>query len=321
MSDERAGATLVVADSLLPTEADEAPELPVPSGRYGQVGGGRFVLVDLLGEGGMAAVHRAWDRKERAWRAVKLLSPAFVARPAIRARFEREARVLATLRHPHVVGVHAAGLEEVLPWLALDLVDGRSLADSVHHGGPMPVALAVQVALDVCAGVHAAHQAGVVHRDLKPGNVLVGSDGRCRVADFGIARLLDEELRLTRTGRMMGSPGFMAPEQLVDAKQADARSDVWAIAVTLAVCIAGGHPGELDELLEHVAQRVPRELSLALVRATTSEPRYRTATVERLAAALERCRDQLPERSAPYRLHLPLPPLPPSSAPPSTGPG
>jgi serine/threonine protein kinase len=289
--------------------ADGPAEIPLEWARQRRVDGGRLVLLDLLGEGGMASVVRAWDHQQGSWRAVKLLSPALASHAAVRARFRREAQVLRELRHPGLVAVHNEGQDEGVYWIEMELVDGCSLMRSAQLVPNLPVAAAVGAGVELCDALAAAHAAGAVHRDVKPANVLVGSDGRCRLADFGIASWADANMRLTRTGRLMGSAGFMAPEQVSDASRVDHRADIWSLGVTLCAVIAGGHEGDVDQLIHRVVDRVPERLGMALVRATTTDPAHRTPTMAQLGLALRRSLDELMPAS-PTALHVPLPPLP-----------
>ncbi len=196
---------------------------------------GRYTLVDQLGEGGMATVWRAYDHRLRAWRAVKLLSPEFGRRQKLRARFDSEAQTMALVEHPNIVRVYDVGVEAEQPYIIMELCDGGSVLDWLDRNGPMPARMAVEVIVQICNGVEAAHSKGIVHRDVKPHNVLVAADGACKISDFGIARLADPvqvKAALTRTGSVMGTLGYMAPEQRNNAKMVDPRADVYALTAT-----------------------------------------------------------------------------------------
>ena len=169
----------------------------------------------------------------------------------------------------------------------MELVGGRNLLHWTHEYGPMPPRLAVEALLPVADALSAAHSEGIVHRDLKPENLLVDAQGRCRIVDFGIARFKDG-MGMTRTGLTMGSAGYMAPEQISDAKRVDERADVYSLAVTLAVLVANLDPRDLDEVLRVFSHRVPQSLAMAVVRATASDRDHRTATMERFGRALAR---------------------------------
>ncbi|MCP4808948.1 MAG: serine/threonine protein kinase [Proteobacteria bacterium] len=266
------------------------------------IAGGRLVLTDTIGEGGMASVVRAWDEEAGLWRAVKLLAPALARSTKVRRRFQQEAEVMRDLDHPGIAKVLAFGDDAGLFWIEMELIRGRSLFDWSRTYGAMPSHLAVGALIQVCEAVQAAHAAGVIHRDLKPANVLVGPDERCRVVDFGIARLKDNA-SITRTGLTMGSYGYMAPEQIADAKSVDERADVFSLGVLLGVLLTDRDPRELDPVLQAVSERVDPQLAMTVVRATTTDRAHRTASVEALARALGRL--ELPRVPAPS-LHLPL---------------
>ena len=202
---------------------------------------GPYRLTRLLGEGGMGAV----------WEATHELTGGQVALKVVQgldheglARFQREARTLAGLDHPHLVRVHAAQLEGARPYLVQELLEGGSLADAVR-GGPLEVERARELARQVAEGVAAAHRAGVLHRDLKPDNVLLTAEGQAKVADFGLAGVSQASReRLTRTGAVLGTPAYMAPEQAVDARAADERADVYGLGGLLYVMLTGVPPLE-----------------------------------------------------------------------------
>ena len=252
----------------------------------------------------MATVVRAWDRRSGQWRAVKLLAPALARSAALRQRFRKEAEVMARLEHPGLGRVHGLGEERGQLYIELELIGGRSLRTWLNRNGPMPAAVAVQAAVEVCEAVEVAHAAGVIHRDLKPDNILVETDGRCRVVDFGIARLLSA-VSTTRTGLMMGSIGFMSPEQMENAKDVDARADVYSVAATLVALVTDGPVADMDAALQAASERLPQGLMLALVRATTSRREHRTPDIASLRRRLQREQEQVPVRPC-VPLHIPL---------------
>jgi serine/threonine-protein kinase len=230
-----------------------------------------------IGRGGMGRVFRARHvRLDRAV-AVKFLPPELAADPAFEARFAREARALALLSHPHVVGVHDFGTTESgESYLVMELVPGGTLA----HRLPLPVAEAVRVAIEICDGLAYAHGKGLVHRDIKPENVLFDEDGRAKVADFGIARLAESTGgdTLTRPSLVLGTPAYMAPEARAGVAP-DPRMDVFAVGVLLAQMITGRLPdGNLDEL--------PGPVAALVRRATAADPRQRPGNAAELRAAL-----------------------------------
>ncbi len=257
---------------------------------------GPYVLVRELARGGMGAVHEAVHEVTGARHALKTLLAAPAADDVL--RFRREAEVLARLDHPHVVRVHAADLHAPCPWLAQDLLPGGSLAERLSRG-PLALDEALDVARKVAAALAHAHGQGVLHRDLKPGNILFDEQGEPRVVDFGLAG--DERARtLTATGELMGTPEFMAPEQVSDAKRVDERADVYALGATLYAMLAGAPPftgpplAVLDAITRRdpppLAQRrpgVPGWLDAVVRRAMARAPEARYPDVRALAAALD----------------------------------
>jgi serine/threonine-protein kinase len=279
----------------------------------GDLDAGRLALFDELGRGGMASVVRAWCRRDEAWRAVKLLSPVLARRAALRARFKAEAHAMSLLDHPGLCRVYGHGVGPRMAWIEMDLVQGRSLMDWLRAHGAMPASAAVRVIEQACDAVVVAHAAGVVHRDLKPENILVAPDGTPRVVDFGIARLMDSS-SLTRTGITMGSYGYMAPEQVQDAKRVDGRADVYSLGMTLATLLTDVDPRNRDAQLDALVQRVSPDLAHVVVRATGAERDLRTASVERLARGLARVREEVgadPSDMPPLHLPIEAPPVRP----------
>ena len=203
---------------------------------------GRYQLEQLLASGGMGAVWRARDlRLDRAV-AVKELTGAGLTLPMAVQRFDREARAVARLAHPNIVALHDVGIEDGRPYLVMELVDGRSLAGILEEG-PLPPASAVAVAAQTCEGLAAAHAAGIVHRDIKPGNLLLTGTGVVKICDFGIARLHDAagDITLTGVASPLGSYKYVAPEQ-ANGEPVDARTDLYALGCTLYAMLAGAPP-------------------------------------------------------------------------------
>ncbi len=273
----------------------------------GDVIGGRYTLSEMLGEGAIARVYRAWDRQDERWVALKRLRAELPASEAILARFRVEVEALGRLDHPHVVKVHDHGVDASSTWIAMELVDGATLRKWMEAHGPMPPRLAVDVMLQVCAGIAAAHDRGIIHRDIKPHNVLVDRRGWCRVVDFGLARFAAGHGSITRTGLPMGTWGYMAPEQQADAKRADARADVHALAVTLLALLCARDPVHPGRELNRLGDRIPEPLRWPLTRATLPDPDHRHASVARLARTLVHIREGLPPPPpGTPDLHLPL---------------
>ncbi|MCD4536415.1 serine/threonine protein kinase [Nocardioides sp. cx-169] len=258
--------------------------------------GGRYRLGPVLGRGGVADVHRATDTLLSREVAVKRLREATPS-DADRARFTAEARTLAVLSHRSLVTLLDAGESEDRPYLVLELVEGPTLA-ALMTPGPLPVREAAHVLGDVAAALAYAHAQGVVHRDVKPGNVLVGDDGRARLADFGIARIVGDAVRHTMTGTTIGTVGYLAPEQVSGAEISPA-VDVYALGLVLLETVTGikaftGSTAEAAVARLARGPHVPDDLAPALadlVRAMTArDPAARPSAAvvaERLALIAE----------------------------------
>ena len=200
----------------------------------------RYELGHRIGGGGMAEVFEAYDRKLDRRVAVKLLH---VGSGDARAheRFVREARMAAGFVHPNVVTIHDVGEVRGRPYLVMELVEGGTLGDLIARDGPLPVGQALAITDSILAALGAAHADGLVHRDVKPANILIGADGRVKLADFGIAKAQDLGRDLTATGQVLGTAGYLAPEQAAGGEATPA-SDVYAAGVVLYEMLAGEPP-------------------------------------------------------------------------------
>jgi len=200
----------------------------------------RYRVGALLGRGGMAEVYDGYDERLHRSVAVKVLRPGVAADPEVRNRFEIEARSAAGLSHPNVVAVFDTGEDEGTPFIVMERLPGETLADRVA-AGPIDQGWLRKVAGDVLGALGAAHAAGLVHRDVKPGNILLADDGCAKVADFGIAKSLEVGSDLTGTGLLFGTPAYLAPERL-QGHPATERSDLYAVGVVLYEALAGAKP-------------------------------------------------------------------------------
>ena len=218
-----------------------------------------YRIVEEISRGGMGIVYRATDTRLNRDVALKVLPAEFLHDPAFAERFQQEARVAARLEHPHIVPVHAFGIEQGLPWMAMRLVTGGSLADRLRRG-PMEPRQLGKLLGEVASALDYAHGRGVVHRDVKPANVLLDEDGRAYLADFGIARILEGTSVVTSTGVVQGTPSYMAPEQAMGEK-VDRLADVYALGVVAFECLTGRVPytgtTPVAVLMKHVQEPVP----------------------------------------------------------------
>lgn len=270
----------------------------------------------------MATVYRGFDVRLQVPRAVKVLAPSLAGRRALRERFEAEARTMALFDHPNIVRVVDVGMDGDRVYIIMDLVSGGSLLERVRDFGPLPPRLALDVMLDVLRALQVAHEHGVVHRDIKPHNILLTEKGQVRVTDFGIARLVEgDEIddALTRTGAVMGTWGFMAPEQKENAKAVDVRADLYSAGATLWAIATNQTPGHLfaADLDASMMQGVPSALADLIKRATRFKREDRFATAAEMLEAATRVREQLQAppadtpplgARAPVRPTLPTPP-------------
>jgi serine/threonine protein kinase len=191
---------------------------------------GPYRLLDQLGAGGMATVYKAYHAAMDRYVAIKVLPPHLARDPNFRARFQQEARVIARLEHRHILPVYDVAEEHDIPYLVMRYTDGGDLNNLLAGG--LTTERAVELLAQVAEALGYAHRQGVIHRDVKPANVLIGRDGDALLADFGIAKIYEDTLQLTGEGTMVGTPAYMAPEQL-QGRSVDARTDIYALGVVL----------------------------------------------------------------------------------------
>ena len=257
----------------------------------------RYELGPVLGEGGMARVHRGLDRQLRRPVAVKVLAPPFDRDSSFLERFRREARAAAGLSHPNIVAVFDSGSDDGTHFIVTELVEGETLAYRLGRDGPMPPAEAIAVAVDIARALAAAHERGLIHRDIKPGNVMLLPDGRVKVVDFGIARAAGSDT-LTGTGVVLGSTAYLSPEQ-AGGQPVDERADLYALGCVLYEMLTGRVPFRGDTpiatMYRHVNEDPPlpstflpvqSELEAIVMRCLEKDPKRRFASAAELEAAL-----------------------------------
>lgn len=257
-----------------------------------EVGGrlGRYVLEEELGRGSMGTVYRA-TRDDGAVVALKLAAPELAADEIYRRRFEREGRIAASLSHPHVVEVLEAGEEAGRPFLVSRLVDGRTLAERIDADGVLPDAEVVRVVSEVASALDALHERELLHRDVKPANVLLAAGGGAALADFGLARGAADTV-LTQAGRVSGTVDYLAPE-VIRGAPATAASDVYALGCLAYECVAGAAPFAgrtvADAILAHLEVEpspLASPLSAAVLQALAKDPAARPPTATAYALML-----------------------------------
>jgi len=276
-------------------------------------------IVRKLSRGSMAEVYLAREQQLKRLVAVKVLAPKLARDETARLRFEREAQAAASLSHPNIVAIYRVGrLSNDLPYFIMQYVKGRTMADRIKAKGALPLDEARRAIGEVASAVAAAHQKGIVHRDIRPGNVLYEEDsGRALLADFGIAAIvasgeMGESARLTRTGELVGDPSYMSPEQLMGMEVTE-RSDVYAIGLLGYELVAGRGPfqasskrekltahvkGEPDKLSE-LRPGVDSAVEEVLIRCLAKEPEHRPDASDVASSLKDVSLDMTPMPSAP----------------------
>ncbi|HEU5405034.1 MAG TPA: protein kinase [Gaiellaceae bacterium] len=285
----------------------------------------RYELEELVGSGGMSDVFRARDNQLDRRVAIKILHERYAGDPEYLTRFRTEARSVARLSHPNIVTVIDRGDDAGRQYIVFEHVDGENLKELVRRSGRLPVRRAIELALAVADGLAFAHQEGLVHRDVKPQNVLLSREGEVKVTDFGIARSLEVEHGVTQTGTVLGTGEYLAPEQ-ASGKPVSPATDVYSLGVVLWEMLAGEVPfsGEnfVAVALRHVNEPVPslREVRLdvsprlaaAVERALAKDPAHRFPSMAALAKELRACLAEGETPAAPEDAALTLitPPAP-----------
>jgi TolB-like protein/tetratricopeptide (TPR) repeat protein/predicted Ser/Thr protein kinase len=271
---------------------------PPPGARQpGSVVGGRYKVLSAAGEGGMGVVYKAEDTKLRRTVALKFLPAAAALDPEAKKRFLREAQAAAGLDHPNICPVYEVDETEGEMFLTMAFVEGRSLKDRITEGR-LPLVEALAIAVQVAEGLRAAHERGVVHRDVKPANIMLGREGQVRITDFGLASL-EGGVDLTRPQTVLGTPAYMSPEQFRGEKT-DGRADIWSFGCTLYEMTTGRRPFEgerASDIREWVMndappdpvslrEEIPRVLAEAILKCLRKRPLDRFPDFEALLAAL-----------------------------------
>lgn len=237
------------------TDLHAVPGRMRPPLRTGEVIGLRYRLDDLAGAGGMATVWRAYDQRLQRPVAIKVISDALCTSPAVIARFAREARTHARIQHPNLVQVYDFSVTGDQPYLVMEYVNGCTLSERLDRGGFSPAELQA-LAVELLSAIACVHNHGILHRDVKPANVLLGADGRARLTDFGLARLEDAS-QTQRSGEVAGTLRFLAPE-LIQGNAPSRRSDLYALGVLLRTAGGAGVAGSpLAESIRWLTQHNP----------------------------------------------------------------
>src|ERR1700760_2576247 len=260
---------------------------------------GRYRLEARIASGGMSTVYRALDETLERQVAVKLMNREVSSDSDELERFRREARAVAQLSHPHIVGVIDAGEDDSRPYIVFEYVEGETLKERIRRVGPLPIPEAVAYAIEIARALGAAHARHIVHRDVKPQNVMIDEEGSAKVTDFGIARTLEED-GLTADGRVLGTTDYVSPEQAL-GRRVTGQSDLYSLGVVLYEMLTGEVPFKGDNqvavAMKHVREEIPDvqvkrpEVSAALAAvvdtATAKRQQDRYANDAELIADLE----------------------------------
>ena len=261
-----------------------------------------FDQITKLGEGGMGLVCKAHQISLDREVALKLLKEELAKNEQLVERFIREARAMAKINHPNVVQGYAVGETEGLHWVAMELIDGESMQDVLDRENQLTLADAVTISIVAAEALQHAHEMKMIHRDIKPDNILVTADGQVKVADLGLAKAIDEDMSMTQSGTGLGTPHYMPPEQARNAKHVDARSDIYALGCTLHHFLVGAVPFAGESVVELIMNKekgkfepanrlrpeVPERLSLVVEKMMAIKPEQRYQTMEAVIADLQK---------------------------------
>ena len=274
----------------------------------------RYKLIDERGRGSFATVYVARDTKDNRIYAVKVMHIELSNDGDLLARFQREAHILLNLSDPHIVRVVDYGEDNSMHFIVMDYVDGQNLKYYTLTNGPMEASRALNYAQQIAEGLDTAYKHGVVHRDIKPQNILINTKGVVKITDFGLARSR-ETVTLTQSNVFMGTAYYISPEQAESGRSADTRSDLYSIATVLFEMLAGHPPFEgdtaVDIVMKHMNEKVPSicrlrselpaDIDVFLQKAMAKSPNDRYSTPQEFIAALEQLQQRLPPMSAPPR--------------------
>ncbi|MCQ3974076.1 MAG: hypothetical protein DPW09_11570 [Anaerolineae bacterium] len=272
---------------------------------------GSYQIIERLGEGGMAVVYKAYQAQTDRHVALKVLPAHFAADPNFASRFEQEARILAKLNHAHILPLFDYGQMDGQTYIVMPLVSSGTLAD-LMKSSPLPLEQILQIINQVGSALNYAHTRGLVHRDVKPDNILIDDDGNCRLTDFGIAKFAQDSNRMTRTGVAVGTPAYMSPEQ-IRGEELDRRSDIYSLGVVLYEMATGRPPFEANTTAEVMVRhlheplplprtlnpKLPETVEAVIVKSLAKRAEDRYATAHEMAQALQAAILAKPESTVP----------------------
>lgn len=305
-------ATASLSDPLSALDNDELHDILDPAQASDEIGRiGRFAVLQYIASGGMGLVFKAEDPNLKRWVCIKILHPRLASQPSAIARFVRESRAAARLRHDRIVTVLEVGQHRQLPFLVMQLLDGTSLRTRMKMQPALQAKQTTKIVLQVAQGLRYLHSQNLLHRDLKPENIWLTPDADAKLLDFGLAQVLDESDRLTQAGTILGTPSYMSPEQ-VRGKTLDARSDLFSLGVVWFEMLSGQSPFQqanifstmlsiaqdsLPEAVPAGRAEVPADLLSLVQHLTQKDPDQRIASAEQLITALESLPDIRPHES------------------------
>lgn len=273
------------------TEAPPSQEIQF---RRGQVVAQRYTVLQLIGRGGMGCIYKVHDNTLGEEVALKTLLPQLARDKLVVERFFNEARIARRLAHPNIVRVHDIGTAGNIIYISMEFLEGVSLRGALERlkgSGRLPLLQTLNIVDELCAALEYAHQF-TVHRDIKPENVMLGSDGRIKLMDFGISKLM-ADTRLTGASVVMGTPFYMAPEQLRNSRDVDARADIYSVGVMLYELLTGNVPTGVPKPLSEILKNVPPELDRILAKCVEPDPNLRYQNATELRKELAPLRERL----------------------------
>lgn len=267
---------------------------------------GPYQITERLGRGGMAEVYKAFHKDLEVYRAIKFIRPELGMSEDFRIRFLKEAQGVARLHHPNIIGIHDFGASEDRYYMVMELVEGRSLKDILKNDGQMSIDRSVALVKSVAGALAYAHDQGLIHRDIKPDNIMVDARGRPVLMDFGIAKLITSDAKITQTGHLIGTPAYMAPEQS-RALEVGPPTDIYALSVVLFEMLTGHTPFEADTPMAVVLKslsdpmpmprsfnaKISEELQGVILKGTARDMKDRYQSAMEFSAALDRAMDRI----------------------------
>lgn len=293
--------------------ASTAAGEPVESHSDSRIGRtfGKYRILRRIGRGGMATVYEGEDLALKRNVAVKFLAEALLDRPNAVERFTREAQVAGRLSHPNIIAIYDVCKEPGACYMVMEFVSPESAGQRVRNVGPYYWVIATRIIADCCAALKVAHEAGLIHRDIKPDNILFSSSGAVRLTDFGIVKTLEDDPQLTAVGHVVGTPLYMSPEQSYDSRSVDRRSDLYSMGATYFALLTGRPPFQGHSVLEIMSQvrsspapdprefvsEIPEPCARAILRALSKDPGSRQQSAAELLAELEAILERVPRRT------------------------